>query len=92
MELTTPELVVAVCAILAAGGVAGWLFRGFREGSKLERIQDDWQLKFDETARQRDRFNSENQKLRTSFESQLALVHKHELAASRCKTETSSTP
>ncbi len=90
MELTTPELVVAVCAILAAGGVAGWLFRGFREGSKLERIQDDWQLKFDETARQRDRFNSENQKLRTSFESQLALVHKHELAASRCKTELES--
>ncbi|MDJ0698284.1 MAG: hypothetical protein QNJ07_00400 [Woeseiaceae bacterium] len=90
MEYTTPELVAAACAVLAAGAVAGWLLRGLREGGRLARLQDDWQLKFDETARQRDRFNSENQKLRTSYESQLALVHKHELAASRARTELES--
>ncbi len=90
MELTTPEFVAVACAILAAGGGIGWLFRGLRESGRLDRLQDDWQLKFDETARQRDRFNSENQKLRSSFESQLALVHRHELAASRCKTELES--
>ena len=90
MEFITPELAVAACAVLAAGLGAGWLLRGLRESGKIERLQDDWQLKFDETARQRDRFNSENTKLRTSFESQLALVHKHELAASRVKTELES--
>ena len=68
------------------GAVVGWVIRGGSSKGALEKLNDKWHVKFDDAARQRDRFNSENSKLRTSIEAQQALVHKHELAASKMRT------
>ena len=90
MNLSTPELVFVIGATLLAGATLGWFMRKAAATHQIRRLQDEWQLKFDETARQRDRINSENTKLRTSYEAQLALLQKHELAASRVRTEFES--
>ena len=73
-----------------AGALLGWLIRGLSDRGSLSKAEDEWQLKFGEAARQRDRFNAENSKLRSSIEAQQSLMHKHELAASRSRTELAS--
>lgn len=77
-------LYLTAAAVL--GAVVGWVIRGTTSKGALEKLNDKWHVKFDDAARQRDRFNSENTKLRTSIEAQQALVNKHELAASKMRT------
>ena len=90
MSGSISQIWIYLCASVAFGGIIGWLIRGFRNNRDLEKLRDDWEIKFDEAARQRDRFSAENNKLRTSIEAQQAVLHKHELAASRSRTETES--
>lgn len=90
MTLTLLQIVLYSLAAVVFGAVLGWLIRGARDARQIASISDDWQLKFDETARQRDRFHAENNKLRASYEAQLGVVHRHELAASRIRTELES--
>ena len=90
MSLTDPQVVFYIVSALVIGGALGWLVRGPQVKRKTEQILEKWQGKYDETARQRDRFNAENEKLRTSIEAQQAVVHKHELAVSRFRTELES--
>ena len=84
------QIWIYLCASVVFGVVVGWLIRGFRNNRDLEKLRDDWEVKFDEAARQRDKFSAENNKLRTSIEAQQAVLHKHELAATRSRTETES--
>lgn len=72
------------------GAAIGWLLRQYYGQRQRDALTDQWQIKFDEAARQRDRFNSENTKLRASIEAQQAASHKHEIAATRCLTELES--
>jgi len=72
------------------GAVAGWFVRGIGGKRGLEKLNDKWHVKFDDAARQRDQFNAENLKLRTSIEAQQAVVHRHELAATKSRTELES--
>ena len=74
----------------AVGALLGWLIRGLRDRRDVARIKHDLQLKFDETARQRDKLSAENNKLRSTIEAQQSLMHKHELAATRGRTELAS--
>ena len=90
MTLSMMQISLFLIGTASLGGLLGWLFRGARHASQLEALQDEWQVKFDETARQRDRFHSENNKLRAAYETQLGVVHKHELAASHIRTELES--
>lgn len=79
--------------LLAAGllgVVAGWFVWGIGSKRGLDKLNDKWHVKFDDAARQRDQFNAENIKLRTSIEAQQAVVHRHELAASKSRTELES--
>jgi predicted flap endonuclease-1-like 5' DNA nuclease len=79
--------------LLAAGVLGlglGWFVRGVSNKSGLEKLNDKWHVKFDDAARQRDQFNAENIKLRTSIEAQQAVMHRHELAASKRRTEFES--
>ena len=80
------QLGLYLTAAAVAGAVLGWVIRASSNKSALQKLNDKWHLKFDDAARQRDTFNSENIKLRASIESQQALVHKHELAASKMRT------
>ena len=73
-----------------AGGAIGWFLRAASSRRAIEEVSDRLQLKFDEAAKQRDRFNSENMKLRSNMESMQAVVNKHQVAATRSKTELES--
>ena len=84
------QIGIYVAAGAVAGALLGWLIRGLADRRSLSKIDYEWQLKFDETARQRDKFNAENSKLRASIEAQQSFMHKHELAASRSRTELAS--
>ena len=80
------QLGLYLTAAAVGGAVLGWVLRASSSKSSLQKLNDKWHVKFDDAARQRDRFNSENIKLRSSIESQQALVHKHEQAASKMRT------
>lgn len=90
MTASISQLALYLLAALAVGGGIGWLIRGANDKRRFETVNNEWLVKFDEAARQRDRFNAENTKLRTSIEAQQAVVHKHELAASKIRTELES--
>ncbi|MDH3337658.1 MAG: hypothetical protein OEM85_15100 [Gammaproteobacteria bacterium] len=80
------QLGLYLTAAAVLGAVVGWAIRGAGGKRSLEKLNDKWHHKFDDAAHQRDRFNSENIKLRASIEAQQAVVHKHELAASKMRT------
>ena len=75
---------------LLAGALIGWLIRSASGNRRLNQLCDEWQVKFDEAARQRDRFNSENIKIRANIETLQALVAKHEHAAAQSRTDLQS--
>ena len=84
------QIVPYLAGALVAGALIGWLIRGAHSHRRLNQLCDEWQIKYDEAARQRDRFNSENIKVRASIETLQALVAKHEHAAARTKTDLES--
>jgi len=90
MDPSTTQLFLYLSAALLAGAALGWVAHGPLLRRKMEAQLDKWQLKYDEAARQRDRFGTENTKLRTSIEAQQTVVHKHELAVSRFRTDLES--
>jgi len=85
------QIVVYLVAGSGVGLIIGWLVKGVNSRQKFDRLRDDLQLKFDEAARQRDKFNTDNIKLRSSIEAMQAAAHKHEVAATRSQTELEST-
>lgn len=91
MTLSIEHIPLYVALALLTGAALGWLIRGPHVRRTIERELDKWQTKFDEAARQRDRFIAENTKLRTSIEAQQAVLHKHELAVAKFRTELEST-
>ena len=90
MDLSPAYLALYLAVAVLVGAVLGWLLRAPQLRREMQGLVDKWQLKHDEAARQRDRFSAENNKLRTSIEAQQAVVHKHELAVSRFRTELES--
>jgi len=90
MSLPLLHFMALVAAALAVGLVFGWAIRGSRDRHQREQMLEKWQVKYDEAARQRDRFNAENTKLRTSVEAQQGALHKHEVALSKYRTELES--
>jgi predicted flap endonuclease-1-like 5' DNA nuclease len=90
MSLSIAQITLYLLVAAAAGAAVGWLIRGIFVKRHLEKSLDKWQIKYDEAARQRDRFNAENTKLRTSIEAQQAVLHKHELAVAKYRTELGS--
>ncbi|MDH3747976.1 MAG: hypothetical protein OER97_07185 [Gammaproteobacteria bacterium] len=90
--MTDPMLQTGLYLLAAAvaGGLIGWLIRTGYSSRGLNKMSDAWQIKFDEAVRQRDRFNAENTTLRTSIEAQQALVHRHEMAANKSRSDLES--
>lgn len=72
------------------GAAIGWVIRGLSSSRQLDKQHDEWQTKFDTAVRQRDKFNTDNNKLRTSIESQQATLHQHQAAATRSRVEIES--
>ena len=79
--------------LLATGVVAigiGWLMRGMLGKRNLEQQSDEWQLKLDDVIRHRDRLTAETTSLRTSIETQQAVVNRFETVAAKARTELES--
>lgn len=90
MESSIAQTALYLLAAGLVGAAAGWFLGAARGKRQAAQSLDKWQLKYDEASRQRDRFNSENTKLRTSIEAQQAVLHKHELAVAKYRTELES--
>lgn len=90
MSTSFTQLGFYLFAALAGGVVVGWMIYASRARRMIEKLQGEWQVKFTEATRQRDKFNADNSKLRTSIEAQQAMLHKHEVAATRGRTEIES--
>jgi len=75
---------------VVAGGLIGWLLRGFDTKRRLDQLYDKLQTKLDDVSRQRDRLSAETSTLRSSLESQQAVARKYELSAARTRTELES--
>lgn len=84
------QLGLFVSGAIGLGAILGWVIRGANSNRRLMKIGDDWQLKYDEACRQRDRMIAENKRLRSSIEDQQAIVTQHERAAARTRTELES--
>ena len=80
------QLGLYLTAAAVIGALVSWLIRGTSVRRGFEQLNDKWHIKFDDAARQRDEFNAENIKLRTSIEAQQAVAHQHEIAASKMRT------
>jgi len=87
--MADPILQIVLIALAAAvlGGFLGWLTRGGQARRLAEQVTDRFQLKLDDTIRQRDRLTTEVAKLRTTIETQQGAIHRHEVAVARAKTE-----
>ena len=90
MDISDPQTGLYLLGALVAGTLIGWLLAGVRSKMGLQKLADKWQIKYDDAARQRDRFNAENNKIRASIESLQALVAKHEHAATKSRTDLQS--
>ncbi len=90
MSGSIAQLVAFLVIAVVSGAAAGWVIRGLSSSRQLAKMHDDWQIKFDAAIRQRDKFKSDNNKLRTAVESQQATLHQHQAAASRGRVEIES--
>jgi len=90
MSGSTLQIASYLLAAGAFGVVIGWLIRSPRSKRRLDQLTDEWQLKVDDVIRQRDRFTADNTSLRSTIEAQQSVVHRHETAATRGRTELES--
>jgi predicted flap endonuclease-1-like 5' DNA nuclease len=83
---------LGICAVvaIAIGVGVGWHVRGKQSIRQLEKVLGEWQVKFDQVVRQRDKFKADGAKLAVSIEAQQGLLRQHESAASKIRTEIES--
>lgn len=90
MDGSTSEIIRLVLAVSAAGIAIGWLLRAAVGKKQVSKLGDGLQDKIDDITRQRDRLTAESNKLRTRVEEQQTIVHRHEVAVGKAKTELAS--
>jgi predicted flap endonuclease-1-like 5' DNA nuclease len=72
------------------GSILGF-FVSSRQGHKsLNRVGEDWQIRFDKAVGQNEKLNTEVNSLRTSVEAAKTIVQKHVVAASQSRTAIES--
>ena len=80
-------LLAAVCAF---GVVIGWIVQSARSSKVQKKATDEIQGRLDQAVRQRDHVSIENESLKKSLQAQIAVVEKHNKAASATRTEIDS--
>jgi len=86
----TSQLLWTLLGVGVAGGGIAWLAQSLLSQRRFGKSADDWQSKFDDVAKQRDRLTAETNSQRSAIESQQAIVHTHEMAVSKIRTELES--
>lgn len=72
------------------GGLIGWSVRGRQSGQSLNKLGEDWQLRFDKANRQNENLKAEVSSLKTSVEAAKTIVQKHAAAAAMSRTAIES--
>ena len=72
------------------GGLIGWSVRGRQSGQSLNKLGEDWQLRFDKANRQNKNLQAEVSSLKTSVEAAKTIVQKHSAAATMSRTAIES--
>ena len=90
MEALTSEIALYLAAAGVVGVLLGWLFRGANSQRLMDRLSDEWQTKFDDVVRQRDRLTTETEKLRSTIETQQGVVNRHEITIAKTRTDLES--
>ncbi len=72
------------------GGLIGWSVRGRQSGQSLDKLDEDWQLRFDKASRQNENLKAEVSSLKTSVEAAKTIVQKHSAAATMSRTAIES--
>lgn len=90
MDGSTLQTVLLLLAAGVAGIGVGWLIRGAYGNRRIGQLNDEWQLKVDNLARQKDRLTAEISTLRSTIESQQDGIRQHEIAGAKSRTELES--
>jgi len=90
MDGSTLQTIVSLLAAAVAGIGVGWLIRGAHSGLRIGELNDEWQLKVDDLARQKDRLSTEISTLRSTIESQQDGLRNFETAVAKSRTELES--
>ena len=72
------------------GGLMGWFVRGRQSSQSLDKLGGDWQVRFDQAARQNESLSAEVSSLKTSVEAAKQIVQKHSAAAAMSRTAIES--
>ncbi len=72
------------------GGLIGWSVRGRQSGQSLNKLGEDWQLRFDKANRQNENLKADVSSLKTSVEAAKSIVQKHSAAAAMSRTAIES--
>lgn len=87
--LTSQGLLYLASAMLIGGGL-GWLVRGPVSSRQIEKLNEEWQRKLDDTIRQKERVVAKTATLRSNIEDQQAVVRRYELEVSQGRTALES--
>ena len=72
------------------GGLIGWSVHGRKSGQSLNKLGEDWQLRFDKASRQNENLKADVSSLKTSVEAAKTIVQKHSTAAAMSRTAIES--
>ena len=72
------------------GGLIGWSVRGRQSGQSLNKLGENWQLRFDKANRQNENLKADVSSLKTSVEAAKTIVQKHSAAAAMSRTAIES--
>lgn len=90
MDGLISEFGLYLLATLAGGAVFGWVIHSALSGSRINTLNNDWQVQLDGVVRQRDTLTTQIGKLRTSVEAQEAVIHQRDMAVTKIRTELES--
>lgn len=90
MDGLISEFGLYLLATLAGGAVFGWVIHSALSGSRINTLNNDWQVQLDGVVRQRDTLTTQIGKLRTSIEAQEAVIHQRDMAVTTIRTELES--
>ena len=90
MYSSTLQFLLVLAGAAVAGILFGWLVRGLQSKRRIEQLSDEWQMKLDNFVRQRDRLIAETSTLRSTIETQQGVVHRHEMAVAKGRTDLES--
>lgn len=84
------QVVLYLAAAGLVGVLLGWLIHSAKSKHDIEQLDDEWQAKFDDIVRERDRSTAETEKLRADAVTQQGVINRHEITIAKVRTDLES--